>query len=111
MGQVIPFRRKSPLKFNETELALLTSLNGSRQVRRRGGWAIRGERHGVVLRQEGRPLGYWCCFANGTHRYTSFGETRIVIVAATLEEAHAATLHILGPSRHPDPWNVTRPSA
>jgi len=111
MGQVVPFRRKSPLKFNETELALLTSLSGSMQVRRRGGWAIRGERHGVVLRQEGRPLGYWC-FANDTYRYTSFGETTIIILASTLEEAHALTLHILGPPRHLDQgWNFTRPSA
>jgi hypothetical protein len=41
MGQVVPFRRKSPLGFNEAELALLTSLNGNPQVQRRGGWATR----------------------------------------------------------------------
>jgi hypothetical protein len=111
MGQVVPFRRKSSLVLNETELALLTSLNGSLEVRSRGGWATRGKRHGVVLRQEGRPLGYWSS-ANGTYRYTSFGETTIVMVVATLEEAHMATLHILGSPRHLYPWsNFDRPPA
>jgi hypothetical protein len=99
MGQVVPFRRKSSLVLNETELALLTSLNGSLEVR------------SVVLRQEGRPLGYWSS-ANGTYRYTSFGETTIVMVVATLEEAHMATLHILGSPRHLYPWsNFDRPPA
>ena len=96
MGKVIALRRKSPAKLPDPELALLTHLNASLNVRQREGWATRGEPRGVVLRRQGRPLGLWS-YVDGNYRYLSVHDARTIIVAMTLDEAHSATLRLLGP--------------
>jgi hypothetical protein len=94
MGTVLQFRHPTP-RLRSQELCLLSRLCGSLQVMWRGGWAEPGEPDGVVLLKNQNCIGLWLyqrdCFAFVP---IETGVTQLQV--ATVDQAHNATLRILG---------------
>jgi hypothetical protein len=95
MGSVIPFSRKQPSANVRQEHDLLEHLRGNLQVLWRDGWVEAGESGGVVLLRRQHCLGIWR-FDGQAYTYSSIATGEPILRAASIEDAYAHTLLLLG---------------
>ncbi|MGD9803095.1 MAG: hypothetical protein AB7E81_01435 [Hyphomicrobiaceae bacterium] len=59
MGEVLPFKRRSPTSVTDVERLLFNAINGSPFIRESGVSAVPCEPNGVTVMRNGSSLGTW----------------------------------------------------